>query len=420
MSSKDPKVKIDVDWGLIILFTCPELVVGFLFLYFAWYYWWICLIISAICLTCYFVINKKIKQSMPVYRTADEIILDCKNYVPNVENLEWESYTKSLDGLALQTDNGDDSYNKITFDSSSFFHKHTVYYEYINSFQISKYDSEPYKGRVCIEVNFKWPWEYFEKTETILFAKEHHENAIKLYKILQKISVLKVAYLQKKKMQREERAQRESLKLTETLNSLKSFAIEKKKTEIKRNKIEDFPHIKIYNVTADFKKSEILSYVVLQIKTTDESVSHNGKITEIAALKYVEGMPYEKFIANISDEKQEDTFTIDEVRQPLLDFIGKCNLISFDIVFCLKFLFHYGFDGLIGKKRKYFSVKSYLDLSGEENYDLYLASDSNWIFYDKNSLICSCYAIDKLLDSAVKDKINEIEDKEHEKMMRDL
>lgn len=409
-NKKETKVKLDIDWGLIIFLTCPELVIGFFLFLAAIYYWWITLIVAAICLTCYFIIKKKKKQSMPVYRSADEIILDCENSIPNVENLEWETYTESLNGLVLKTENWDAYYKKIKFSSLEFYYDHEfIYYEYINAFQICKYDGviESWKGQVCIEVKFKRLCESFEITKTIRFEKEYQENAIKLYKILQKISILKDTYLQKKKLEREIKAQQEALKLTETLNSLNLFAIEKEKAEVKRNKIEDFPEIKITKINDKFKKDEMLAYVVLQIETTGKTVSRDGKITEIAALKYVEGMPYEKFIAKISDEKQNDTYTIDEIRQPLLDFIGKCNLISYDIVFCLKFLFYYGFDSLISKKRKYFSVLSYLDFTDKEKQDLYSASKYRGIFYDKNSLICSCYAVDKLLDSAVKRLIDD-------------
>lgn len=404
MSKK--KVKLDIDWGLIFFISFPELVIFFCVFALAIKYWWITFIALAIGVGCYFAFKKNKVKNAPKIRTAEEIILDCENLKVDVARLEFNTYLKSLNGLILKTDNGDSSYNRLTFDDSGFVYSYTSFnLEYMKSFRVYKYDGmiESWEGLVCIKIIINKPWESFDNVEEIRFSREYQENAIKLYEILQKTSALRDEYLTQKEIERELFAQQESSKLAEAINSVKFFAIEKNFTETKRNKIEDFPEVNVFKITRKFNKNDMLAYVVLQIKTTNESVSQNGKITEIAALKYVEGEPYEKFIAKISTEKQTNTYTIDEIRQPLLSFIGNCNLISYDIIFCLKFLFVYGFDKLINKKRKYFSVLSYLDFEYEKKHDLYSASNYRGIFYDKENLICSCYAIDKLLEKAVED-----------------
>ena len=280
------KVKLDIDWGLVFFIACPEFFV-FLFIFaLAIKYWWITLIALAIGVACYFIFKKNKVKNTPKIRTAEEIIIDCEKLKVDVTCLEFNTYLKNLNGLVLKTDNGDSSYNRLTFDDSGFVYSYTSFnLEYMKSFRVYEYNGsiESWKGLVFIEIVLNKPWESFDNVEKIRFSKEYQENAIKLYEILQKTSALRDEYLKRKKIEKELFAKQESHKLTETLASIKLFTIERNSVEAKRNKIEDFPNIKIFNVTANFKKSEMIAYVVLQIRTTNESVSQNGKITEIAA-----------------------------------------------------------------------------------------------------------------------------------------
>ena len=91
------KVKLDIDWGLILFLTCPELIIFLCIFALAIKYWWITLIALAIGVACYFVIKKAKKKNIPKIRTSEEIILDCKKINVSVDNLDFLSYCKSLD-----------------------------------------------------------------------------------------------------------------------------------------------------------------------------------------------------------------------------------------------------------------------------------------------------------------------------------
>ena len=128
--------------------------------------------------------------------------------------------------------------------------------------------------------------------------------------------------------------------------------------------------IKYSNITARTSFDKIGSFVVLDVETTGLSSTRDA-LVEVAAIRFEDWEPVEKFhsllnpgkhipeeataINNITDEMVAEAPTFSQVIDCLKSFVGKANIVGHNLPFDLKFLYRYGFDFTV-EKRKYFDT----------------------------------------------------------------
>lgn len=126
--------------------------------------------------------------------------------------------------------------------------------------------------------------------------------------------------------------------------------------------------VKYTNITAKTSIDRIGSFVVIDTETTGLS-STKDNIIEIAAIKFEDWVPVEKFytllnpgkhipedataINNITDTMVADSPKFSQIIDCLSSFIGKSNIVGHNLPFDLKFLYHYGYNFTTDKRHYY-------------------------------------------------------------------
>jgi len=181
---------------------------------------------------------------------------------------------------------------------------------------------------------------------------------------------------------------------------------------LNNNFVRDMDEIKISSPRNGSKKSLYGNFVVIDTETTGLKVTND--IIEVSAIRYFEFEPIASFttlvkpskeipeeateINGITDEMVADAPTIKQVMPALIDFIGKSNLLGYNITFDLKFLYKYGYDFFAQKNRKYYDcmtiARKKLDLY---NYKLTTVCDYYDIYRtDAHRSLSDCYATAKV------------------------
>lgn len=128
--------------------------------------------------------------------------------------------------------------------------------------------------------------------------------------------------------------------------------------------------IKYSKITSKTNYSRIGNFVVIDVETTGLS-SLKNELIEICAIKFEDWTPVEKFnslikpnksipediteITGISNEMVENAPTFSDLISHLNEFIGKNNIVGYNLPFDLKFIYRNGFD-FTNQKRKYYDV----------------------------------------------------------------
>ena len=128
--------------------------------------------------------------------------------------------------------------------------------------------------------------------------------------------------------------------------------------------------IKYSNITQKTSFDRIGNFVVLDTETTGLS-STKDNLVEVAAIKFIDWTPVEKFhtlinpgkhisedasaINHITDDMVAEAPTFSQIVDSLSSFIGKCNIVGHNLPFDLKFLYRYGYD-FTNQKRNYYDT----------------------------------------------------------------
>lgn len=168
-----------------------------------------------------------------------------------------------------------------------------------------------------------------------------------------------------RKRRREEFLQRKQKEALEELESLPRYPITIS-TE-KRNRKTGYEEPTFSNITA---KGTYKEFVVFDTETTGLAPSKE-RIIEIAAIRFVDGVPTEIFesfvnperpippeasvINHITDEMVTEAPTISQILPSFEAFVGKSPLVAHNLNFDLKFMYYSG-STLMDHPRKYFDT----------------------------------------------------------------
>ena len=181
----------------------------------------------------------------------------------------------------------------------------------------------------------------------------------------------------------------------------------------KRKRQTGFEPVKFSNITPKGKYTE---FVVFDTETTGLAPSKD-RIIELAAIRFVDGLPTEVFETLINPQKDipkeassvnkitsdmvKDAPTISEILPSFESFVGNSPLIAHNLEFDLKFLYYSG-SNIINDKRKFYDTleQSRKLLKGPKSvYDKELGSweidyDKDYDVYDhKLETLCEYYQI---------------------------
>ncbi|MCM1306860.1 MAG: 3'-5' exonuclease [Bacteroides sp.] len=390
-----------------------------------------------ICLTLTIVFGtKKNQQNLP-YNTNDiQNILDyCNNFSPDLNGLDFDIYTKNLEGKKIQTNQaikiGDtDIYSGhpfIEFGASFLQYPYGLRYKDIIEIKISV---SPITKNIDFKIDYTDIGCYTDKgktftyfrtnTDTISFTNPYFENAKEFCQIVKTVLALSKIKKEQELMQQQLDIKNFTAEFYDALNMLSNFDIklpEEKNVESHINRVEDMPEITISKITKSFNKQCLTSVVAINIETTGLSANKGDEILELSATKFIDGEATEKFTTyikpktviteksieynGITNEMVTYSPSIDEVRKPFLDFIGNSSIVSYNVFFVMKFLYVYGFEELFKKKRKYFDLFTYIKNLYETNChfpSIKLKDVCNHfnIFWDDTSALSKSYATGKL------------------------
>ena len=274
---------------------------------------------------------------------------------------------------------------------------------------------------------------FYKTSREVRFDIKHIEEFKEFYRTIKIITALSVA-------KRERYEQKEHEIYTSSFykglkNAKDTFVFDKnnqlENAPILRNSLEDMPQISIARVTSNFDDASLVSFVVIGIQTTGDYVTSGDEIVELNAVKFIDGEISEKFttlirplkkgfdFSSIKEDITKDEInslpTIDQVRSSFIAFVGSCNLVGYEIINSLKFLYAYGFNELFKGKRKYFNVIKYVRslFKYPDDEDLSLKSICNHykILWDDESGLSATYATGQLLLTVV-DVLTEVHNDE--------
>ena len=167
------------------------------------------------------------------------------------------------------------------------------------------------------------------------------------------------------KQRREEYLQQKSKEAQDELEALPRYSIAISTETRKRNTGYEEPIFS--NITPKGKYGE---FVVFDTETTGLAPSRD-RIIELAAIRFVSGVPTEIFetfitpekpispeasaINHVTDEMVAEAPTISQVLPSLESFVGKSPLVAHNLAFDLKFIYYSG-SNIIDTPRKYFDT----------------------------------------------------------------
>lgn len=250
--------------------------------------------------------------------------------------------------------------------------------------------------------------------------------------------------LQKKKdeeikRRREEHLRNLQLEAKEELDSIPLFTIELSAEKRKRN--TGYEVIPFSNITPKGKYAE---FVVFDTETTGLTPSKD-RVIELAAVRFVDGKPVERFetlinpereipaeasaVNKITNEMVADAPTMSQILPAFESFVGSSNLVAHNLEFDLKFMFYSGCS-VMETKRKYFDTleqaskllkkpkKKYdkefgdYEIDYEKDFDVYdykletLCEYYGIVIADKHRAVADALATGKLFCSLIEEKQN--------------
>ena len=168
-----------------------------------------------------------------------------------------------------------------------------------------------------------------------------------------------------RKRRREEFLRRKQDEAREELSSLPRYSIEL--SGERRNRNTGYEEPTFSNITPKGKYNE---FVVFDTETTGLAPSRE-RIIELAAIRFVNGVPTEVFetfinpekpippeasaVNHITDEMVADAPTISQVLPAFEAFVGKSPLVAHNLAFDLKFIYYSG-SNIFETPRKYFDT----------------------------------------------------------------
>ena len=168
-----------------------------------------------------------------------------------------------------------------------------------------------------------------------------------------------------RKKRREEYLRNKELTAQNELESLPRYSIELSPEPRKRR--TGYEEVSFSNITPKGRYNE---FVVFDTETTGLSGSKD-RIVELAAIRFIDGVPTEVFetlihpeceispeasaVNHITNEMVADAPTISEVLPSFEEFVGKSSLVAHNLAFDIKFLFYSG-STITDTPRKYFDT----------------------------------------------------------------
>lgn len=159
-----------------------------------------------------------------------------------------------------------------------------------------------------------------------------------------------------------------SKKFQEKLAQIPQAEIVLSQHEFEDMDISDISNLPMSKVTANSILMNLSTFVVVDVETTGLSAV-SDKITEVSAIRFIDFEPVECFttlinpqktipdnvvkMTGITNEIVSDKPTFDQVIISLDEFIGKYNIVGYNLGFDLKFLYVGGYD-FLREKRKYY------------------------------------------------------------------
>lgn len=356
----------------------------------------------------------------------------CITYIPK-ENIDFETYIQNLDGKKIELEKpGKSSLKKeIEFSSYSVWINYISYksilYRDINKVSVSIKEKE-----LSVTINFldynydkrSNETNYFSSSIYIDFSIKQLGYGKYFFTVMKNLS----AYAKQKKENEEKQKlinkQNSINKFYKDLDNIATFQIDVNTQESKVNQLENMPETKIVRLTKAFNKDTLYHYIVIHIETTGLYPHEGNEIIELAGIKFIDGKPYEKFntlikpknliseeiteINGITNEMVKNSPYLEEIKTSFISFLGKCDLVGYNLPFILKFLYVYGFDEVFTEKRKFFDVYSYVKRLYEDNdylEDLTLKSVSEYlgIYRTDERALPDCYATAKIFQGIIQD-----------------
>lgn len=229
--------------------------------------------------------------------------------------------------------------------------KYNLLFDYINKIENKqKLNEYIIKNSEKLSYGYQTDLGYFSKPDVI-------ENFFKEYKLgFNKVS-LKI---------------KSANEFDESLNNIpKHQIVINKDSGIKRQSLVDMKNINFARVGKSFNKEKLFKFVVIDIETTGLSASRN-KIIELSAIRFIDFEPTECFstlinpitkiseeitkITSITNEMVKEAPTISEVIEDFDKFVSGFNIVGYNTIFDLKFLFTNGSRILEQKGIKFYDV----------------------------------------------------------------
>lgn len=161
-----------------------------------------------------------------------------------------------------------------------------------------------------------------------------------------------------------------------------------------RQPLKDMDEFGFSAVTARTNRDKLNDFVAIDVETTGLSPD-KCEIIEVAAIRFVDWQPVEKFVTlcrpkkpipeeatainGIYDEMVEDKPLFGQIAASLQEFIGKDNLVGHNLTFDLRFLWKHGVDLFEANDRRKFYDTYQLGKSIVKDCDNYkLGTLCNW------------------------------------------
>ncbi len=154
------------------------------------------------------------------------------------------------------------------------------------------------------------------------------------------------------------------------LESIPSFSIVIAGTRAPKRNVTEVSEISFSNITKRTPRDKLGNFVAIDVETTGLSAA-SAEIIEIAAIRFVDYQPEEKFVTftlprksipgeitavnGITDDMVKSAPPFSCIVESLQDFIGKSNIVGHNLQFDLKFIVKGGFE-LSRCQRKYYDT----------------------------------------------------------------
>lgn len=179
-----------------------------------------------------------------------------------------------------------------------------------------------------------------------------------------------------------------------------------------RKQLRDMHELKFKSITRAFEPDMLPAFIVVDVETTGLSATHD-RIIEVSAILFEDFTPVSYFstevsiINNIYDSDVATAPSLEQISNSLLEFVGNCPVVGFNLAFDLKFLYCAGID-LFSKRKCYdaylISKKAYADYLS--SFSLVDVAAYNDIYFDAHNSLNDCLATGLVFEKAIKEIIS--------------